>query len=173
METELQVIYNICCEVSGFDLSSKTRQRDVTYARMVYFYFARDRTNASLSKIGKLANRDHATVLHGVRKYKELIMYPEFKSLSDKIKRHIPRTHEEGLSYVERELKMLYSNKNRMEREVFILKRKLSSTGVDFLEDIKELPQEQLEEFRDLKWIPHKKMLESRKNYPKYTRFQR
>jgi hypothetical protein len=48
-------------------LQSKSRMREVVEARQIYFYRARKHTECSLSQIGKLVKRDHATVLHGVK----------------------------------------------------------------------------------------------------------
>lgn len=52
----------------GFDISTKKRDREFVYARVVYFVICRDLTKSkqiSLSQIGKEVNRDHATVLYG------------------------------------------------------------------------------------------------------------
>lgn len=48
-------------------LKSKTRKREVVQCRQMYFKRAKETTNASLAKIGLLVNRDHATVLHGIK----------------------------------------------------------------------------------------------------------
>jgi len=47
-------------------LKSKTRERDIAVARQIYFKRAKLFTKASLSKIGAMVNRDHATVIHGI-----------------------------------------------------------------------------------------------------------
>ena len=48
-------------------LKSKTRERPISEARQFYFKRARLFTKASAKRIGELVNRDHATVLHGVK----------------------------------------------------------------------------------------------------------
>ena len=48
------------------DLKSRSRARDVADARFVYYRRSREITKEPLSKIGRLVNRDHATVLSGI-----------------------------------------------------------------------------------------------------------
>ena len=52
------------------NLKIKDRSRDVYQARFIYFKLARRYCKyASLSRIGKEVNRDHATVINGLKKY--------------------------------------------------------------------------------------------------------
>jgi chromosomal replication initiator protein len=48
-------------------LRSKTRQRNVCEARQIYFRRAREMTTNTLYEIGALVNRDHATVMNGIK----------------------------------------------------------------------------------------------------------
>ena len=55
-------------------LKAKTRKREIVVARQVAMYLAKDLTNHSLPEIGDaFGGRDHTTVLHAVRKIKELL----------------------------------------------------------------------------------------------------
>ena len=54
-------------------LSVKTRKRDVIYMRCIYYKLCRDLTFESLNSIGKQVNRDHATVLHGLKTFDNII----------------------------------------------------------------------------------------------------
>ena len=54
-------------EFNILDISSKKRGRDRVHARWIYFKLARTYTRHSYSLIGKTVNRDHATVLHGLK----------------------------------------------------------------------------------------------------------
>jgi chromosomal replication initiation ATPase DnaA len=52
------------------DLSIRKRTRELTQARAIYFKLARRFCKyASLSKIGKPVDRDHATVINGLKTY--------------------------------------------------------------------------------------------------------
>jgi len=48
-------------------LKGKARDREIVEARQFYFARCRDKTKSSLTRIGSLVNRDHATVLYGIR----------------------------------------------------------------------------------------------------------
>jgi chromosomal replication initiator protein len=48
-------------------MKSKTRDREVTEARQIYFKRARDITKLSSTAIGRLVGRDHSTVLYGIK----------------------------------------------------------------------------------------------------------
>lgn len=66
----LQTILNIVSEVTEIpvdNLKAKCRQREIVLARNIYFKFARHFTNKGLTPIGIEVNRDHATVLHGIK----------------------------------------------------------------------------------------------------------
>ena len=49
------------------NISRTTRKRQYVEARAIYFKLCRDFTQLSLEQIGKSVNRDHASVLHGVK----------------------------------------------------------------------------------------------------------
>ena len=51
----------------------KTRKRDVIYMRCIYYRLCRDLTYESLESIGKKVNKDHATVLHGLKTFDNII----------------------------------------------------------------------------------------------------
>lgn len=49
------------------DILSKKRDRPTAHARQLCFYRIRHECNYSLPAIGRLFDRDHTTVLHGIR----------------------------------------------------------------------------------------------------------
>ena len=68
-----QIIDKVC-DHYGMQTSllfSKTRKREIVQARQLAMYLAKEHTDNSLSKIGKMiGNKDHATVLHACRTVK-------------------------------------------------------------------------------------------------------
>lgn len=56
------------------DLSIKSRKLEYVIGRTMYFVLCKRHTSATLSIIGKLVKRDHATALHGVKIYNEVWM---------------------------------------------------------------------------------------------------
>jgi chromosomal replication initiator protein len=71
------------------DLVSKNRSRPLTTARHVAMYLLRECTGLSLIKIGELFERDHTTVLHGVKKVEMLMRdrAPIFRQVQELTKR--------------------------------------------------------------------------------------
>jgi chromosomal replication initiator protein len=55
------------------DLVGKSRSRPLTNARHVAMYLVRECTGLSLLKIGELFERDHTTVMHGLKKVEQLM----------------------------------------------------------------------------------------------------
>lgn len=73
------------------DLLSKSRSRPLTTARHVAMYLLRELTGLSLIKVGELFNRDHTTVLHGIRKIEALMpargsTYRQVQELTKKLR---------------------------------------------------------------------------------------
>ena len=71
------------------DLVSKNRSRPLTTARHVAMYLLRECTGLSLIKIGELFDRDHTTVLHGVKKVEMLMRdrAPIFRQIQELTKK--------------------------------------------------------------------------------------
>ena len=59
-------------------IKSDTRVREIVEARYFYYKRAKKCTHSTLESIGRLVNRDHAGVLHGIR------MVDECKEINDR-----------------------------------------------------------------------------------------
>ena len=59
--------------VSPEKVYSTAQKKEVAFARQLSFYLCKEILDLSLKKIGQVYNRDHTTVLHGIRKIEELI----------------------------------------------------------------------------------------------------
>ncbi|HEY3210485.1 MAG TPA: chromosomal replication initiator protein DnaA [Actinomycetota bacterium] len=73
------------------DLVSKSRSRPLTTARHVAMYLLRELTGLSLIRIGEHFERDHTTVLHGIKKIEGLMpargsTYKQVQELTKKIR---------------------------------------------------------------------------------------
>ena len=62
-------------------LNTKSRKRELVYARAIYFKLARHFTLQSYDSIGKLVSRDHASVLHGIKQFDNVISEYEMEYL--------------------------------------------------------------------------------------------
>lgn len=65
-------------------LKLRWQQRPLVYARWA-FMAAMYRRGASYERIGRLINRDHSTVIYGVRKAEKLMSRPDFADLVAKV----------------------------------------------------------------------------------------
>ena len=68
-------------EITGMDLAAKSRVREVVDVRRVAFKLTKTLTKSSLTSIGKLYNKDHATVLHGIKTFDYLVDHSDFKHI--------------------------------------------------------------------------------------------
>lgn len=59
-------VWNI---IESFQLNTKSRREDVTYKRYYLYNFMYNYRHMTLSMIGKFFNRDHSTVIHGMREH--------------------------------------------------------------------------------------------------------
>ena len=87
---DLDIVQRIVCEVykiSLADLLSQRRDRKYTRPRQYAMWLARNCTKRSGCEIGRAFHRDHATILHGVRRV-EMVRTrdPEFAKLLSRLK---------------------------------------------------------------------------------------
>lgn len=53
----------------GIDINEPTRIEKYVEARMIYYWLCYYFTNMNLSRIAKTVNKNHATVLHGIKNF--------------------------------------------------------------------------------------------------------
>ena len=68
----------------NIEINTNTRKRDIVDGRFLFFALARKCTELSLDKIGKHFGKDHATVLHGVNMFNNVVkLNKKYKNLYD------------------------------------------------------------------------------------------
>ena len=72
----LEIIKDAVTTITGLDLDKVTRQREYVQARCMYYHFARQ-SGATLQGIGKSAGKDHATIMHALKKFEEYHRYDD------------------------------------------------------------------------------------------------
>ncbi len=82
-EIELNRIKNYIDKCAGYDISTRSRKAEVVLFRTLYFKLATETTTWSLEKIGKIVDRDHATVLHSKKLFEELMRKQNLAKLYD------------------------------------------------------------------------------------------
>lgn len=130
VETELDV-----------DISNKRRERNLVYARAIYFKICRDRTYLSLQEIGDTLDLNHATVLHAVKNiFPSFKLYnPEYLSLYKKIistDEYVPM--ESRYEVLKQDYSLLQTKYEKL-KEIGIETKYKSLVSI-----IKEIPEEQL-----------------------------
>ena len=117
-KTSIDDIIKIIQEESGLkDILKDTRKRNYVDARRIFYHILRNYHYLSLDKIGKLSgNRNHATVLHGLRSV-EFLMKSDL-SISDLFNRVSNR-----VLNLKSEKKLLLDKINKLEKELLTLKK--------------------------------------------------
>jgi hypothetical protein len=146
MTVQLETIKDYIEANIKVSLKKKTRARDMCYARAVYYKLAKRYTVQSLSSIGKLVGRDHATVLHGLKLFDEAVMYSEpLKIVYDSFSINVENKNLEEADSNMLDIKNLAEQNKRLKRKVF--KQNLE---IDILKKQKIQPTNKTEEFIDL-----------------------
>ena len=70
--TKLKVIIDEVIKKFDADITKKNRRREMVYGRAVYYKLCKNLTSHSLTEIGSLISKDHATVLHGLKVFESL-----------------------------------------------------------------------------------------------------
>lgn len=70
---------SLCKLINELGLDTKSRKRELVYAR--YVFYKELNKHESLQRIGDFFNRDHATVLHGIRQYDTFMSFNDAQFL--------------------------------------------------------------------------------------------
>lgn len=120
MTIQLETIKDYIETNANVVLKSKTRSRDMAYARAVYYKLAKKHTVQPLSKIGKLVNRDHATVLYGLKLFDEAITYSEpLKVIYDSFSKNVEDKNLEDSEVDLLNIKKLADQNKRLRKKLF------------------------------------------------------
>jgi hypothetical protein len=146
MTVQLETIRDYIEANIKVSLKKKTRTRDMAYARAVYYKLAKRYTVQPLSSIGKLVDRDHATVLHGLKLFDEAVMYSEpLKVVYESFSVNVENKNIEDAESNMLDIKKLVEQNKRLRKKVF--KQNLE---IDVLKKQKIEPKNKTEEFIDL-----------------------
>jgi len=128
---ELSQIKSLLIDLFKNDFSNKDRQRHSVYQRAVFFKLCRDLTPYSLSAIGAVVNKDHASVLHGLKLFKNfqdwhedvyLALYNEAKL---KLKRKYNFANSRSKASIEDKYKELFLNHILLKEKYYKVKTEL------------------------------------------------
>jgi len=136
-----KIIKRIVEEFYSLDITTKTRERNYVEARAMYYKIVRDNTKLSLEVIGKSVNRNHATVLHGIKTLSNWIdtertIKARYLLLKDQIEEIKSIASNRNLiKEVDQDLLLEYTNLNRRHKE-------LLKENINLAKDLNKLREE-------------------------------
>jgi hypothetical protein len=148
----LKIIREAVETITGCDTNKVTRVREYVQARAMYYHFAR-KSGATLTAIGKSNGKDHATIIHGLKKFEEYHNYDDvFRKQYTQLQELLIDIHinkeETASENISEALRL--KNEALVQRNI-ILQQKLSKASLDkpqVMEDMLEgIPQERIEFF--------------------------
>jgi len=78
---KLELIEDLVVKEFQNDFTIPVRTQQNVYQRAIYYRICREFTNKTIKDIGYSIGRDHATVLHGIKLFKNFEMWGEYKLL--------------------------------------------------------------------------------------------
>ena len=162
-----------CSRMCGKDIRGKSRLRKTVYARAVFYTIVKSlHPKLSLTAIGNSVNRDHATVLYGLRNAKDTymkdVMYQAmYTEVISKVNANPDKFDVMQHTMIEIDPKTyklineLKSNLKRTLRENDKLKNQMKNKRL--LNAISEMPEEKIDDFIDTRLIPYTKMIKTTK----------
>jgi hypothetical protein len=63
-------------------LNTPSRKEELVYKRFVFWNYLYNKLGMTLEDVGREFNRNHSSVIYGIRKYNDLIMYNDFKKMA-------------------------------------------------------------------------------------------
>ena len=87
----MAILTEVCrhYDVSVHDVMGKCRRGEYIFPRHFAMYYVRQYTSLSLSEIGRMVGKDHATVLHSIRTVNDLIEMNGYRTTATQIKKRI------------------------------------------------------------------------------------
>jgi hypothetical protein len=168
-ENKLAQILKCCERIYGYDSDTTIRLRSQVLLRASYSYAARKYTKISYKKIGNLIKKDHATVMNY---FKNTIQYHQEDGFTNKLKQifieceFILNTNTDEvldhklISYLSSRVSLLEYKNNKLKEMIFV--DKIPKKSDDFIEEIRNLEPEVKREFKEYRWKPFKRLLETR-----------
>jgi hypothetical protein len=156
-------------ERTSICISCKDRSYETTSLRNIYYRIARDNTVLSLNKIGSMVNRDHATVINGLKKFEYITKHNEsylkiykqvLQNTTDFFKPTPEILDKNTTDSLKMEVKRLNQTVYRLRHE----KKVMESQFVDRMTRkdsgyLALIPEKEMPNFINYKVIPHLKML--------------
>jgi|TARA_R100001463_G_scaffold23238_5_gene55779 predicted transcriptional regulator len=117
------------------DLSTRRRQRELVYARAIYFKLCKEKTTLTLQQIADTLGVNHATVLHAIKNvFPEMVTHePLYKEIYESIR------DQEDLAYLKENYNALRKQYDKL------LKVKTFDEHTELVDIIREVPKQHIE----------------------------
>ena len=160
-----------CNRVCNGNITSKSRVRKIVYARAIFYTIVKSlHPKLSLTAIGNIVNRDHATVLFALRQAKETyitdVMYQSmYSEVIGKVNANPDKFNVSQHVMIEIDPKTyklineLKSNLRRVLKENDKLRYQMKNKRL--LNAISNMPEERIDDFIDTRLIPYTKMIKT------------
>lgn len=152
MSEQLKQIKENVSGIFGVDIGSKSREEIYPIARAVYYKIARTKTVLPYKTIGDLVNRNHATVINGLKIFESLNQYPEYLTMINRCLR-VYQLNPVSEPNIE--------NTYALTHQVRVLKERLQMFSNKIhpkLAEVNSLPEDKLNEFIKYRVEPYLKM---------------
>ncbi|HBC05169.1 MAG TPA: hypothetical protein DC015_13485, partial [Aequorivita sp.] len=154
----------------GIDIKTESRATKESHARFVYFALCKKLTNSSKLKIGKLVNRNHATVINGLNKFNyntlEKKYYDNYSDimcmLFDENKIEMSTNYKDYQTYKKELKEVLIFQKARIKaiNSEYLKYYDLKELDIwkKIIDGLKEFSEEELVKFYETRQLPFEKM---------------
>jgi len=154
---ELTEIKQIVELYSSKAIDEETRKQNIVFIRAIYYRLARTLTLESLNSIGRVLNKNHATVLHGLKIFPSVYKIKKYKNLYLKCYENLQ--NKSTLTEAEIESDIIinrYKQKvSELEEDVERMARNLNN---DVIKKLLTLDSQELQVFDDTRLKPFLKM---------------
>ena len=83
MNTDFDILRDITQEVCKADPMKETREREVVYARMIMYKVLHSFHKHTYTRIGRMFGKNHATVLHSINQFDNMIRNDDWLNMAD------------------------------------------------------------------------------------------
>ena len=148
----LRLIATAVETVTNCDVVERTRQREYVQARSIFYRLARD-NKQTLQAIGRFLERDHATVMHSLKKFEQDVQYDSvFRANYNSVKDILDNLDVKGCENATETLLEAYEMRNTylIEQNAELRARLSRLTSDDTINELLEgLPEDKIQYFID------------------------
>lgn len=130
----------------GYDVDSPTRKREVVEARAMFYSILKNFSNLTLASIARTVDKNHATVLHGLKNFEQ--WRKQNKYLNFAFKNVVYKL--EALDDVENYIDVMELRRELLQAKMDLYELNSKKEKINFMyELLKDLPMDKLADIQD------------------------